>query len=78
MERYDVAYCKLDLALGNTNLNVAGSVRMQARNDATPLDTLAFELLPTYPDTDGLAAGLYHLRLIDAQGQVSQARFTRE
>ena len=29
-------------------------------------------------DTRGLRAGFYHLRLTDAQGQVSQARFARE
>jgi len=39
------------------------------------------QMLPAGTDrlnTYDLAAGLYHLRLVDAQGQVSQARFTRE
>ncbi|WP_046244821.1 M1 family aminopeptidase [Hymenobacter terrenus] len=48
MERYDINYYKLDLALENTSVDVAGSVRIQARNGTTNLDTLAFELYPTY------------------------------
>ncbi|MBD2769863.1 T9SS type A sorting domain-containing protein [Hymenobacter sp. BT664] len=48
MARYDVKYYKLDLALENTSVAVAGSVRMQARNGGAALDSLAFELYPTY------------------------------
>ena len=44
MERYDVKYYKLDLALENTSLNVAGSVWMRVRIGAQALDSLAFEL----------------------------------
>ncbi|MBF9238815.1 M1 family metallopeptidase [Hymenobacter sp. BT683] len=44
MERYDVKYYKLDLALENTSLNVAGSVWMRIRVGSQPLDSLAFEL----------------------------------
>ncbi|WP_426059336.1 M1 family metallopeptidase [Hymenobacter sp. B1770] len=44
MERYDVKYYKLDLALENTSLNVAGSVWMRVRVGSQALDSLAFEL----------------------------------
>ena len=44
MERYDVKYYKLDLALENTSLNIAGSVWMRVRVGAQALDSLAFEL----------------------------------
>ena len=44
MERYDVQWYKLDLALENTSRNVAGSVIMRVRVGAQPLDSLAFEL----------------------------------
>jgi aminopeptidase N len=52
MERYDVKYYKLDLALENTSRDVAGSawMRVQVRNQ--PLDSLAFEL---YQGTSGTA-----------------------
>jgi aminopeptidase N len=44
MERYDVKYYKLDIALENTSRDVAGSawLRVQVRNQT--LDSLAFEL----------------------------------
>jgi aminopeptidase N len=48
MERYDVKYYKLDLALENTSRDVGGSVRMLALNKAQALDSLAFELYPTF------------------------------
>ncbi|TGE28752.1 M1 family aminopeptidase [Hymenobacter metallicola] len=48
MERYDVKYYKLDIALENNSRNVGGSVRMQARNGAQALDSLAFELYPSF------------------------------
>ena len=44
MERYDVKYYKLDLALENTSRNIAGSVWMRVRVGAQALDSLAFEL----------------------------------
>ena len=44
MNRYDVKYYKLDLALENNTLNVAGSVWMRVRVGAQALDSLAFEL----------------------------------
>ena len=44
MERYDVKYYKLDLALENTTLAIAGSVWMRVRVGAQALDSLAFEL----------------------------------
>ncbi|WP_324670780.1 M1 family aminopeptidase [Hymenobacter sp. GOD-10R] len=47
MERYDVSYYKLDIALENNSRAVGGVVRMQARASQS-LDSLAFELYPTY------------------------------
>ncbi|PJJ60257.1 M1 family aminopeptidase [Hymenobacter chitinivorans] len=47
MERYDVKYYKLNIALENNSRNVGGSVRMLARAGAQSLDSLAFELYPT-------------------------------
>ncbi|MBD2768322.1 T9SS type A sorting domain-containing protein [Hymenobacter sp. BT664] len=44
MERYDVKYYKLDVALENNSLNVAGSVWMRVRVKGEDLDSLAFEL----------------------------------
>ncbi|MDF7811375.1 M1 family aminopeptidase [Hymenobacter sp. YC55] len=48
MDRYDVKYYKLDLALENNSRNVSGNVRMLARTLAQPLDSVAFELYPDY------------------------------
>lgn len=47
MDRYDVTYYKLDIALENNSRNVGGNVRLRARTLAQPLDSLAFELYPT-------------------------------
>ncbi|MCB2376862.1 T9SS type A sorting domain-containing protein [Hymenobacter sp. BT635] len=47
MERYDVKYYKLDIALENNVRTVGGSVRMLALNRTQALDSLAFELYPT-------------------------------
>ncbi|HEX8659441.1 MAG TPA: M1 family metallopeptidase, partial [Hymenobacter sp.] len=44
LDRYDVKYYKLDLALENNSLNVAGSVWMRVRVKGEALDSLAFEL----------------------------------
>jgi aminopeptidase N len=44
MNRYDVKYYKLDVAMENTSLNVAGSVWMRVRVGSQALDSLAFEL----------------------------------
>ena len=44
MNRYDVKYYKLDLAMENTSLKVAGSVWMRIRVGSQALDSLAFEL----------------------------------
>ncbi|WP_310396037.1 M1 family aminopeptidase [Hymenobacter sp.] len=44
MNRYDVKYYKLDLALENASLNVAGSVWMRVQVGSQALDSLAFEL----------------------------------
>ena len=44
MERYDVKYYKLDLALENTSLGVAGSAWLRVQVGAQALDSLAFEL----------------------------------
>ena len=54
MERYDVKYYKLDLALENNSLNIAGSVWMRVKVGAQPLDSLAFELYQAAP---GAGAG---------------------
>ncbi|MDO7873562.1 M1 family aminopeptidase [Hymenobacter sp. ASUV-10] len=44
MERYDVKYYKLDLALENNSRDVAGSVWMRVRVRTQAIDSLAFEL----------------------------------
>ncbi|GAA3961343.1 M1 family aminopeptidase [Hymenobacter antarcticus] len=62
MNRYDVKYYKLDLAMENTSLNVAGSVWMRVRVGNQPLDSLAFEL---YKSPNGSAASVPSL-LIDS------------
>ena len=62
MNRYDVKYYKLDLALENTSLNVAGSVWMRVRVGSQALDSLAFEL---YQAPVGSPAGTATL-LIDS------------
>ncbi|MDO7845710.1 M1 family aminopeptidase [Hymenobacter sp. M29] len=62
MDRYDVKYYKLDLALENNSLNVAGSVWMRLRVGAQALDSLAFEL---YKAPAGAPAGAATL-LIDS------------
>ncbi|MDB5267168.1 MAG: hypothetical protein JWP58_208 [Hymenobacter sp.] len=62
MNRYDVKYYKLDLALENTSLNVAGSVLMRVRVGNQALDSLAFEL---YQAPAGSPAGTATL-LIDS------------
>ncbi|GAA4022787.1 M1 family aminopeptidase [Hymenobacter glaciei] len=49
MERYDVKYYKLDLALENTSLTIAGSAWMRVRIGAQALDSLAFELYKGAP-----------------------------
>jgi aminopeptidase N len=48
MDRYDVKYYKLDIALENNSRNVGGNVRMLARTLAQPLDSVAFELYSTF------------------------------
>jgi aminopeptidase N len=62
MDRYDVKYYKLDLALENTSLDVAGSVWMRVRVGSQVLDSLAFEL---YQAPAGSPAGTSTL-LIDS------------
>ncbi|HEX8330349.1 MAG TPA: M1 family aminopeptidase [Hymenobacter sp.] len=62
MERYDVKYYKLDLAMENNSLNVAGSVWMRVQVGSQPLDSLAFEL---YQSPVGSPAGTATL-LIDS------------
>ena len=47
MDRYDVKYYKLDIALENNSRDVSGNVRLLART-VQPLDSLAFELYPTF------------------------------
>ncbi|MBF9140621.1 M1 family metallopeptidase [Hymenobacter properus] len=54
MDRYDVKYYKLDLAMENNSLNVAGLVWMRVRVGAQALDSLAFEL---YQAPTGSPAG---------------------
>lgn len=44
MDRYDVQWYKLDLALENNSRALAGSVRLRVRVGAQALDSLAFEL----------------------------------
>ncbi|KUG07693.1 M1 family aminopeptidase [Solirubrum puertoriconensis] len=45
MERYDVLFYKLDIALENNSRDVSGSTLIRARNTSgQPLDSLAFEL----------------------------------
>ena len=57
MDRYDVTYYKLDISLDNTSRAVEGTVTLRARAGAQGLDSLAFELYPTYTieavDIDG-------------------------
>ncbi|HEX8427870.1 M1 family aminopeptidase [Hymenobacter sp.] len=48
MDRYDVKYYKLDIALENNSRDVSGNVRMLARTLQQPLDSVAFELFPAY------------------------------
>ncbi len=48
MDRYDVTYYKLDLALENDSRQVGGSVWLRARVGTQPLDSVAFELFETY------------------------------
>ena len=62
MNRYDVKYYKLDLALENNSLDVAGSVWMRVRVGAQALDSLAFEL---YQAPVGSSAGTATL-LVDS------------
>ena len=53
MNRYDVKYYKLDLAMENNSLSVAGSVWMRVRVGSQPLDSLAFELYQASPGVSG-------------------------
>ena len=62
MNRYDVKYYKLDLAMESNSLNVAGFVWMRIRVGAQALDSLAFEL---YQAPAGSPAGTATL-LIDS------------
>ncbi|WP_201982254.1 M1 family aminopeptidase [Hymenobacter rubidus] len=62
MERYDVKYYKLDVAMENTSLNVVGSVWMRVLVRSQALDSLAFEL---YQAPAGSPAGTATL-LIDS------------
>ncbi|WP_054413050.1 M1 family aminopeptidase [Hymenobacter sp. DG25A] len=48
MDRYDVNYYKLDLALENNSRQVSGSAWLRARAGRQPLDSVAFELFETY------------------------------
>ena len=54
MNRYDVKYYKLDLALENNSRDVAGSVWMRVRVGSQPLDSLAFELFPLLSNGEGM------------------------
>ena len=54
MERYDVKYYKLDLAMENTTRDVSGSVWMRVQARSQGLDSLGFEL---YQAPAGSAAG---------------------
>ncbi|MBC8083975.1 MAG: T9SS type A sorting domain-containing protein [Hymenobacter sp.] len=47
MDRYDVQYYKLDIALENNSRSVGGNVRLLARA-VQALDSVAFELYPTF------------------------------
>ena len=49
MDRYDVKYYKLNLAMENTSRDVAGSVWMRLRVRTVALDSLAFELYQAPP-----------------------------
>ncbi|RYY09992.1 MAG: hypothetical protein EOO36_21305, partial [Cytophagaceae bacterium] len=62
MERYDVKWYKLDLALENNSRSVAGSVLLRVQVRAQVLDSLAFEL---YQAPAGAPAGTATL-LIDS------------
>ncbi len=62
MERYDVQWYKLDIALENNSRDIAGSVIMRVRVGAQALDSLAFEL---YKAPAGSLAGAATL-LIDS------------
>ncbi|UYZ64222.1 M1 family aminopeptidase [Hymenobacter weizhouensis] len=48
MSRYDVSYYKLDISLENNSRAVEGTVTIKARAGTEGLDSLAFELYPTY------------------------------
>ncbi len=58
MDRYDVKYYKLDLALENNSLNVAGSVWMRVQIGPQALDSLAFELYQAPAGSPATAATL--------------------
>ncbi|MVN75589.1 T9SS type A sorting domain-containing protein [Hymenobacter sp. HMF4947] len=60
MDRYDVKWYKLDLALENNSRDVAGSVLLRVRVGAQALDSLAFEL---YQAPVGSLAGTATLRI---------------
>ncbi len=62
MDRYDVKYYKLDLALENDSRNIAGSVTLKVQVGSRALDSLAFEL---YQAPAGSPAGTATL-LIDS------------
>jgi aminopeptidase N len=51
MERYDVKYYKLDLALENNSRAIAGSVWMRVQVRSQAIDSLAFELYQGTPGT---------------------------
>jgi aminopeptidase N len=62
MDRYDLKWVKLDLALENNSRAIAGSATLLVQVGAQPLDSLAFEL---YQAPAGAAAGAPTL-LIDS------------
>ena len=44
MNKYDINFYKLDIALEKTSTYIQGNVLIQAHTKAVPLDTFAFEL----------------------------------
>lgn len=73
MALYDVSFYKLDLSLENTSRNVGGAVRIKARALASGLDSLAFELYPTYTIDSIVVDGRKSPGLRRAAGDVTAA-----
>ncbi len=76
MQKYDVNFYKLDIALERTSTYVQGNTLIQARTKAAPLDTFAFELhqnltidsvvINNVPRAISRQTGMVYIRMIPA------------